>query len=393
MGTYTIYSDVRAKAQTLATKGKSMLARFEVENFKGFKARTVFDLSETKNYEFNSDCVQNDLVNKAMVYGRNGCGKSNLGLAIFDLSTHLTDNQATPPLYNNYLHADAQSDTAKFKYVFEFGKTAVVYSYEKKSPREVVSESLTVDGVEVVNLSKQGQFVNSLKGAESLKTDLKESNISALKYIKSNAVLDNDVTNAAVNLFFDFVERMLFYRAVTMGPAEFIGYESGITNILHDIAENGHIGDLEKLLNDAGVKCKLTMIESNGKKSIGVKFNKAVVNLMEIASTGTKPLILHYFWMQHLAQKQRNASFIFIDEFDANYHHELAAMIVEQLKKLNSQVVLTTHDTSIMSNDLMRPDCCFVMSNKIKPLYKLTDKELRFAHNIEKMYRAGAFNA
>jgi hypothetical protein len=46
-----------------------------------------------------------------------------------------------------------------------------------------------------------------------------------------------------------------------------------------------------------------------------------------------------------------------------------------------------------MTNDLLRPDCYFVMSEKeIKPFSERTPKELRKAHNIEKMYRAGAFN-
>ena len=46
-----------------------------------------------------------------------------------------------------------------------------------------------------------------------------------------------------------------------------------------------------------------------------------------------------------------------------------------------------------MSNDIMRPDCLFLMhKNKIKSLSSLTDKELRSAHNIEKMYRSGAFD-
>ena len=45
-----------------------------------------------------------------------------------------------------------------------------------------------------------------------------------------------------------------------------------------------------------------------------------------------------------------------------------------------------------MSNDLMRPDCYFLMnSRKILPLPKCTEKELREAHNIEKIYKAGAF--
>ena len=67
--------------------------------------------------------------------------------------------------------------------------------------------------------------------------------------------------------------------------------------------------------------------------------------------------------------------------------------MVETLKKLRCQSILTTHNTSIMSNDLLRPDCYFIMSaTDIKPAYAFTDKELRQAHNIEKMYRAGVFN-
>ena len=371
-----------------------MLARFEVENFKGFKTRAVFDLSAVKNYEFNPECVQDGVVNKALIYGKNGCGKSNLGLAIFDISSHLTDNLTSASYQSYYLHADHADQTAKFKYVFQFGQSTIEYRYEKRSSTEVVSEYLTVDGVVVVSYDAQGRLVTKLKGAESLKTDLAESRISALKYIKSNAVLDNNETNALVRKFYDFVDRMLFFRAVTLAPsAEYIGYESGTTLILHDLAKNDHIGDLEQLLNGAGIKCKLTMIETNGVKSIGVKFKGTSINIWDIASTGTKPLILFFFWMRHLVDKGRAASLLFIDEFDANYHHELATMVVQQLKKVSAQVVLTTHDTTLMNNDLSRPDCCFVMKDNktVKPLYLLTDKELRNAHNIEKMYRAGAF--
>lgn len=86
-------------------------------------------------------------------------------------------------------------------------------------------------------------------------------------------------------------------------------------------------------------------------------------------------------------------SFLFIDEFDAFYHHDLSKMIVETLKEIGVQFILTTHNTSILSNDLLRPDCYFLMNKKkIKSLSNSTDKELREAHNIEKMYKAGAFN-
>ena len=40
----------------------------------------------------------------------------------------------------------------------------------------------------------------------------------------------------------------------------------------------------------------------------------------------------------------------------------------------------------------MRPDCYYLMNTrKIRSLAQCTEKELREAHNIEKIYKAGAF--
>ena len=83
-----------------------------------------------------------------------------------------------------------------------------------------------------------------------------------------------------------------------------------------------------------------------------------------------------------------------IDEFDAFYHFELSESVEKYLKEVNGvQIFTTTHNTDIMSNDLLRPDCYFILrDNKIKAISDLTEKELRLAHNLQKMYKAGAFH-
>ena len=55
-----------------------MLKRFEVENFKGFKDRIVFDFS-ARDYSFNQELIGAGLVMHALIYGKNGIGKSSLG--------------------------------------------------------------------------------------------------------------------------------------------------------------------------------------------------------------------------------------------------------------------------------------------------------------------------
>ena len=89
----------------------------------------------------------------------------------------------------------------------------------------------------------------------------------------------------------------------------------------------------------------------------------------------------------------QDVSFVYLDEFDSNYHFELAADIVKFLNAQdNLQSVVTTHNVSLMSNKITRPDCVYIISNnKINNLSNCTEKELREAHNIEKLYREGSF--
>jgi AAA15 family ATPase/GTPase len=86
-------------------------------------------------------------------------------------------------------------------------------------------------------------------------------------------------------------------------------------------------------------------------------------------------------------------TFVFIDEFDAFYHFDLSLKVCKMLFDIKCQVFLSSHNTYLMTNDLLRPDCNFILqNNKIKPLQACTEKELRFGHNIEKIYKAGAFH-
>lgn len=368
-----------------------MLKRFEVENFKNFKDKLVFDLSETKNYEFNPECVQNGLVSKAIIYGVNGCGKSNLGLAIFDLVAHLTDKTKDQSLYQNYLNADtATGSIAQFKYLFSFNDSVLEYSYGKIDQGFIFSESLKINDEEVLSYHFGKLIETNLKGTETLNKDLGSSLLSALKYIRSNAILTEERTKNLLDQFFKFVDGMLFFRSVENN--RFIGYENENDDIVRYIVNKGLMQNFEAFLNNAGVECKLTTFELNGLQSIAFEFAHGTREFWLLASTGTKSLALFYYWTQKTKEKG-DLSFVFIDEFDAFYHHKLSQLIVSELKNVSAQVILTTHNTSIMTNDLLRPDCYFVMhENKIDPIYKFTDKELRFAHNIENMFRRGAFN-
>lgn len=56
-----------------------MLKRFEVENYRGFSEKLVFDLT-ARDYSFNQNLVRNRIVNKAIIYGKMALVKVHLVL-------------------------------------------------------------------------------------------------------------------------------------------------------------------------------------------------------------------------------------------------------------------------------------------------------------------------
>jgi len=369
-----------------------MLAKFCVTNFKAFSSRYEFDLGKTNGYEFNKECVKNNIVNKALIYGHNGVGKSNLGFAIFELVSHLTDKQCSSALYRNFLNATCDSKTADFEYTFIFDDSKLQYNYSKSDPETLIKEEIIINGDLFAKIDRDISSVSEIlaEGAESLKKDLGDSKVSIVSYIKNNTVLEDNKTNQVFIKFLDFVNGMLFFRSLNSN--QYIGLEQGSTKISADIIDKDKVADFEDFLNASGIKSKLCVIDNEEGKELAFDFGRKKIPFYHIASQGTRSLSLFYFWYLRLIKDSR-VKFLFVDEYDAFYHHDLASSVITKLKEVNAQTIITTHNTSVMSNDLLRPDCYYLMHEKsIDSLVNSTQKELREAHNIEKMYKAGAFD-
>lgn len=370
-----------------------MLIQFRVKNFKNFKNQLSFDFNNINHYEFSEDCIKNGIIKNALIYGINGCGKSNLAFAIFDIVAHLTDMEVNLSGYSDYTNADTDKNSiAEFCYIFKFGDSNLKYSYGKIELRTLVFEKLEINNKVVVEYDRRNKyekyFTTNLAGSETLNTDLSQLRISALKYIKTSTVLKDNDEKRTLFQFFDFVDNMLHFRS--LDDRFYQGYENGSVDIVEYIADS-YVNDFNSFLHDAGFNITVIEEEINGRTRLFMQFNNGKIEFSQNVSTGTKVLTLFYFWLKRIAAHK--PSLVFIDEFDAFYHHELSEFIVRQLKKLDCQVILTTHNTQLLNNDLMRPDCCFILKNGLlAPLSSLTNKELREAHNIEKMYRAKVFD-
>jgi AAA15 family ATPase/GTPase len=365
-----------------------MLQEFSVKGFRNFKDWYVFDLKTQKNYEFNSDNINNGIISNSVIYGLNGCGKSNLGLAILDVTCHINDIPVMQSLSSNYLNGYLESnEVAEFKYIFKFGNDIVEYFYGKSSASDTVYEKLDINNVNVINFDRRlsSELEVNIKGSETLNKDLADSPISVIKYIKSNSVLDTSDNNAVLfKKFIEFVSGMVFFRTLSQN-ADYYGQTLDTNRLSKAILNADKVSDFESFLNEAGVKCSLGTTGQGNEERIVFKYGNSSVDFALAASTGTMSLGMFYYWWLKL--ESGKLTFAYIDEFDAYYHYALSKLVVRKLIHVDCQTILTTHNLSIMTNDLLRPDCYFILADKQYPFYSLVDKDLRKAHNLEKIYK------
>ena len=379
-----------------------MLKRFEVENFRNFKNRTVVDFSKVGGYQFNQDCVTGNSLGKMLIYGRNASGKTNFGRAILDIALGIGGKIILPR--GMFLNADSKKGRADFRYVFQFDESEVVYSYGRVSEYEMVWEELSVNGEVAFSFdfkTKQGVFSRLdllgadtvvvdryLEAAENSGTEGGEANSSLpfLRWLISNTALQEE---SLLLRLFSYIKRM---SSMNVGTSILHRNYSTYSMVFEQMLEKDGLAEFEEFLNAMGVECKLDIIPlPNGKKELYF-VHGVPVPFLESASSGT--MVLLDLYVQLMIKKE--ASFLYIDEFDAFYHYEMSETVVKFFKKKypNCQVVMTTHNTNLMTNRLMRPDCLFILSRdgRLTALCDATSRELREGHNLEKLYISGEFD-
>ena len=376
-----------------------MLKKFELRNCRNFKDSIVMDLSKIGGYQYSTDCISDGFISKALIYGRNATGKTNLGECLMDitdmLSGRLNALDSIP-----FLNADTSEDHADFIYTFLFDDTEIEYSYSKNALRELVFEGLKINGKNVFEINpssiKVFSFNSNVIAAETLQPEryvraLDEQNaeedhptisIPFLRWILANAVLKLDSPLLKLS---DFVEGMSI-SAGNVSPRFFS------RRFYKSLAQTGTLSSFERFLNEMGIECELVLRElPEGDWQLYFK-HKRLVPFGTNASSGTRMLMQIY---RQFIENGRPASFIYMDEFDAFYHYEMAEKVIRFFKEEfpRTQIVLTTHNTNLMTNRLFRPDCLFILSRagKLTALCDATLRELREGHNLEKMYISGEF--
>lgn len=370
-----------------------MLKEFRVQGYRGFKDEIVWSFVPAGDYDFAPYAVsETGLIKSGIVFGKNGSGKSNLGYALFDIIYHLADGvEKDGDYYDNFAYANHADGLVKFSYLFLFEGQELEYKYSKTRGGLLSSEELTYAGQLIFKRSDQAPlYLAEFNLSEKVRADFEQgvNSVSIVRYLLSSQPLP---TGHYLLSLEKFVQGMLWCK--NLDVRSYLGTKTPRENIDTFIIKNGLIGDFQnymKATSGQDYTLKSTIIANE--QLLFCLMDGEMIPFTMIASTGTIALMHLYYWMRQI--ELQGVSFIFIDEFDAFYHFALSKAVCKQLFRLPAQIFLSSHNTALMTNDLLRPDCYFVIDGKsVKSLPQLTAKDLQWGHNLEKLYRGGAFEA
>lgn len=379
-----------------------MLKKFTLKNYRNFKNEMIIDFENIAGYQFNTDCLSDGIIGKMLIYGCNATGKTNLGRALLDIKENIFGGGR---YVNNevFLNADSTEEAATFFYEFRFEDTELYYQYSRLSNRELRDEELVIDGKSIFKCDfSSGKYnFDHLRyiNAETANTELylqslevgeedeiSEQKLPFLRWLINNVALKND---SALLRLSSYVRRMMIITVGNRTPYRFLRMNQ---YFYESLEKPERLKDFEDFLNAMGVECKLVLKKlPDGQRELYFDHER-LVPFYENASSGTLSLMELY---RMLVLKAGEPSLIYLDEFDAFYHYEMAENVIRFFKQKypKCQIIMTSHNTNLMTNRIMRPDCLFILSRKgtLTALCNATERELREGHNLEKMYISGEF--
>jgi len=417
-----------------------MLIEFSVKNFKSIKERQTLSMMATSGGELrNSNVTQAldnklDLVRAAAIYGPNASGKTNLIKAMETMRRIVLKSSqgqrgdaigVTPYLFNQ------ETRLLPSEFIINFIYQNVRYEYGFITTDEQILEEWLL----AYPRGRAQEWIRRKFNSETKKFEWGSMDkLLGTKQVLQDATRPNalflstaiQLNNEQLKPVFDWFR--LYLRAVPGDLAPNFTFEQCSDNnckqeiLLFLQVADFNISDLEvksesvdwkdiigDLLPESKGALSINRDASSKKKSEITKFNVKTFHTgeegnvyqlnMNDESNGTQKYLAYAGpWLNVL----KNGYVLVVDELNNNLHPNLVKFMVQMfhnktINQKNAQLIFTTHETSILQQEILRRDQIWFTEKdeyNATNLYPLSDFSPRKnVENLEKNYLNGRYGA
>ena len=411
-----------------------MLVQFTVENFLSIRDKVYLSLEPSKDSEHPENLITKGdykAVNSVAIYGANASGKSSLFKAItvaLIMIRNSNNVQVTDKLPMTPFKFDFESRNKPTSFEFTFiAKDGRKYIYGFSATTEKVFEeylyccntskpTLLFDLNENEKPKFNRAYKVKLEAAYQMNTANKlflatattwnvECTKSPFEWLAESIDTFTDVMELGGVAFekyrtdenrkyIEFTKNLLKQADINISSIEVDAKEvmGGPALPFQIVVQGKIIPPNEGKHYDVEITTGYTVVDENGEKT---EFS---LTLQE-ESIGTQLL---FFYGPLLKDAFEKGKTIVLDEIDKSMHPSLVKFIMNlfrdpDVNKNGAQLIVTTHETGILSLDMFRRDQIYFTEKDSKSgvtdLYSLDEFSVRKTENIEKGYLMGRYGA
>jgi AAA15 family ATPase/GTPase len=409
-----------------------MLIDFRVSNFRSIRDEQVLSLVATKdkglldtNTISSGISAASTLLRTAVIYGPNASGKSNFIKAMQYMRALVAESASVMQPGGTFyiqpfrLDTESREKPTEFEITFILDKIRYQYGFALTAQR-IVSEHLLVYKAakpqqwfsrhyDVLTDKDQYEFGPSFKGQKSVWENATRSNSLFL----SMAV---QLNSEQLRPVFDwFINQLIVFNEISP-----LNLQYSVDMLLRDegkkaickflAAADISIADISVIPKKVSgqifhfdIAAGKTDVRNDEREIHELKFHHTTENgeaTFDLAdeSNGTQRLLFLTGPILDILDKGLT---LIVDELDNSLHPLLVRRLVElfhtpELNPKGAQLIFTTHDTSLLNNELFRRDqIWFVEKNReqVTKLYPLSDFSPRKNEALERGYLNGRYGA
>lgn len=356
------------------------------------------------------------LLKSIIIYGANSSGKSNLIKAVFFMwnmivHSHNFNVNTKIPVTPFKLDETSRKNPSNFEIKFIHKDRKYRYGFSCDSSK--IIEEYLFD----ISTNKQKSVFERKKTKDFyFKTDEKQQELIKQQTIENTLYLSR-ATQLGYDKTRDVYEFFTKNLVININPEwqnhtiKSIHENSSFKGKIIEILKKADFGGIENIIvKREKVPCKqfrFNIFGDNSFEARDVVDDKYDVKVMHRTKNGrivyfdlneeSSGTIKTLMILGPLLDIMENGKIAFIDELELNLHPEITRLLVRLFnsnKNKNAQLILTTHDTTLLDNELFRRDQVYLCSkepNSYTELSSLLDYDIRQETDFERAYLNGRF--